>query len=65
VVGFDDLPEAPWMSPPLTTVRQPIAEMGMLAARTLLRLVRGEAMETLRLELATQLIVRESTAPPR
>ncbi len=65
VVGFDDLPEAPWMSPPLTTVRQPIAEMGMLAARTLLRLVRGEPMETLRVELATQFIVRESTAAPR
>ena len=48
----------------LTTVRQPLSEMGMLAARTVLRLVRGEAIETLRLELATQLIVRESTAVP-
>ena len=65
VVGFDDLPEAAWTSPPLTTVRQPLAEMGMLAARTVLRMVRGEAIETLRLELATQLVVRESTAAPR
>jgi LacI family transcriptional regulator len=64
IVGFDDLPESPWASPPLTTVRQPLSEMGMLAARTVLRLVRGEAIETLRLELATQLIVRESTAAP-
>ena len=65
IVGFDDLPEARWSSPPLTTVRQPLAEMGMLAARTLLRLVRGEEIETLRFELATQLVIRESTAPPR
>lgn len=65
VVGFDDLPEARWMSPPLTSVRQPLAEMGMLAARTLLRLAHGEQMETLRLELATQVMVRESTAPLR
>jgi LacI family transcriptional regulator len=65
VVGFDDLPEAPWASPPLTTVRQPLTEMGMLAARTVLRRARGEAIETLRIELATQLVVRESTAPPR
>ena len=42
VVGFDDLPEARWSSPPLTTVRQPLAEMGTLAARTVLRLARGE-----------------------
>ena len=65
IVGFDDLPEAPWASPPLTTVRQPLAEMGGLAARTVLRLVRGEPIETLRIELSTQLVVRESTAPPR
>ena len=64
IVGFDDLPEARWASPPLTTVRQPLAEMGALAARTVLRLVRGEPMETLRLEMSTKLIVRESTAPP-
>jgi LacI family transcriptional regulator len=64
IVGFDDLPEARWSSPPLTTVRQPLAEMGVLAARTLLRLVRGEEIETLRFELATQLVERESTAPP-
>ena len=65
IVGFDDLPEALWASPPLTTVRQPLAEMGALAARTVLRLVRGEPIETLRIELSTQLVVRESTAPPR
>ncbi|WP_305784640.1 LacI family DNA-binding transcriptional regulator [Symbioplanes lichenis] len=62
VVGFDDLPEARWTSPPLTTVRQPLAEMGALAARTVLRLAGGGEIETPRLELATDLIVRDSTA---
>ncbi|MEV6965584.1 LacI family DNA-binding transcriptional regulator [Hamadaea sp. NPDC051192] len=62
VVGFDDLPEARWASPPLTTVRQPLAEMGMLAARTVLRLARGEEVESPRVELATELVVRDSTA---
>ncbi|WP_405117059.1 LacI family DNA-binding transcriptional regulator [Micromonospora sp. NBC_01405] len=65
VVGFDDLPEVRWCSPPLTTVRQPLAEMGMLAARTVLRLAQGEKIESPRLELATELVVRDSTAPPR
>ncbi|MBY8874161.1 LacI family DNA-binding transcriptional regulator [Micromonospora sp. PLK6-60] len=63
VVGFDDLPEARWASPPLTTVRQPLAEMGRLAARTVLRLAQGEQIESPRVELATELVVRDSSAP--
>jgi LacI family transcriptional regulator len=62
VTGFDDLPEARWSSPPLTTVRQPLAEMGGLAAHTVLRLARGETLQAPRVELATELVVRESTA---
>ncbi|MCO1594486.1 LacI family DNA-binding transcriptional regulator [Micromonospora sp. RHAY321] len=65
VVGFDDLPEVRWCSPPLTTVRQPLAEMGMLAARTVLRLAGGEKTDSERLELATELVIRDSAAPPR
>jgi LacI family transcriptional regulator len=64
VVGFDDLPEARWSSPPLTTVRQPLAEMGVLAARTVLRLAAGDEIDSPRVELATGLMVRESTAAP-
>jgi LacI family transcriptional regulator len=64
VVGFDDLPQARWSSPPLTTVRQQLVQMGMLAARTVLRLARGEEIESPRLELATELVVRDSSAPP-
>lgn len=68
VVGFDDLPEAGWASPPMTTVQQPIAEMAASALRMLLRIGRsahdadGHAP---REELATRLIVRGSTAPVR
>jgi len=66
IVGFDDLPSARWAFPPLTTVRQPLAAMGMLAARTLLRLVAREHLESPRVELSTSLVVRESTgAVPR
>jgi LacI family transcriptional regulator len=62
VVGFGDLPEARWASPPLTTVRQPLAEMGLLAARTVLRLAQGERLEAEQAELTTDLQVRDSTA---
>ena len=64
VVGFDDLPQACWSSPPLTTVRQPLSEMGMLAVRTVLRLLNDEHLESAKVELATEMVVRDSTAPP-
>jgi len=64
VIGFDDLPTGKWITPPLTTVRQPLREMGHLAANMLNRLIRGEKLETSRFELATSLVVRESCAPP-
>ncbi|MEY9489954.1 LacI family transcriptional regulator [Streptomyces calvus] len=64
VVGFDDLPEVRWSAPPLTTVRQPLADMGRLAARTVLRLTRGEQPDSPRVELGTELVVRASTAAP-
>jgi LacI family transcriptional regulator len=64
VVGFDDLPVSRWVSPPLTTVRQPLAEMGQAAAQMLGDLIEGLALRTTRVELSTQMIVRESTAAP-
>jgi LacI family transcriptional regulator len=64
VVGFDDLPVTRWVSPPLTTVRQPLADMGAAAANMLGDLIEGVPLRSTRLELSTQLIVRESTAPP-
>ena len=63
VVGFDDLPVTRWVSPPLTTVRQPLAEMGRTAAQMLGELIEGSApLRSTRVELSTELIVRESTA---
>ena len=64
VVGFDDLPVARWVSPPLTTIRQPLAEMGRAAAQILGDLVDGVPPRSRRLELSTELIERESTAAP-
>ena len=65
IVGFDDLPVARWVSPPLTTVRQPLTEMGHTAAAMLSDLIESKPIPTRRVELATELIIRESTAPPR
>lgn len=65
VVGFDDLPFAEWVTPRLTTVRQPLAEMTAVAARMVLQRIAGEELETMRVELATKLVVRESTGPRR
>jgi LacI family transcriptional regulator len=62
VVGFDELPVARWASPPLTTVRQPLAEMGSAAAQMLGELIEGVSLRSNRVELSTELIVRESTA---
>jgi LacI family transcriptional regulator len=62
VVGFDDLPAAAWVSPPLTTVRQPLADMGRVAAEMLGDLIETIPLRSQRVELSTELIVRESTA---
>lgn len=65
VVGFDDSEHASLVTPELTTVRQPLAEMGRTAVNLLRRLLDGQRVETLHVELGTRLIVRASTAPPR
>ncbi|MEU6551215.1 substrate-binding domain-containing protein [Streptomyces sp. NPDC046915] len=64
VVGFDDLPEARWVTPPLTTVRQPLSEVAATALRLLVRMMHGERPEGTRTELSTRLVRRASTAPP-
>lgn len=64
VVGFDDLPIAAMIDPPLTTVHQPLAEMAAAATELALALGRGEETPQVGFELATTLTVRESTAPP-
>jgi DNA-binding LacI/PurR family transcriptional regulator len=64
VVGFDDLPQARWAAPPLTTVRQPVAEMAATALRLLVRMMDGDLPESTRTELSARLVERASTAPP-
>ena len=64
LVGFDDLPLSRWTSPPLTTVHQPLAEMAATAVRLVLDQGRGEGADNPSVELATSLVVRETTVPP-
>ena len=65
VVGFDDVEVCEWMSPRLTTVRQPLAQMAALAIRTVLQDPPASDEAPTRIELATTLVVRDSTAPPK
>jgi len=65
VVGFDDTAQATIVMPALTTVRQPLAELGRTGVSLLMRLLEGQRVEALRMELSTTLVVRASTAPPR
>jgi LacI family transcriptional regulator len=64
IVGFDDTSVARFASPPLTTVRQPLREIGGAALRRALALAAGEKVDSYHVELATELVVRHSTAPP-
>ncbi len=63
VIGFDDIPDAQWTAPPLTTVRQPMREMGKRAARMLLDSIVDPDTPQVRVELPTELIVRETCRP--
>jgi len=64
VVGFDDLELSRVVNPPLTTMRQPLEEMARMGTELLLRLVDRREIDTLHVELSTELVVRESTARP-
>ena len=64
VIGYDDLPLAAWIGPTLTTVNQPLREMAGAATRMLLDLAQGIQPSTTRIDFVTELVVRESTAPP-
>ena len=64
IVGYDDLQLAQWSSPALTTIHQPLTKMAEEAARLVVRMSEGELESIPRMDLATRLVVRESTAPP-
>ncbi|MGP3919382.1 LacI family DNA-binding transcriptional regulator [Nonomuraea sp. 10N515B] len=63
ITGFDDLYLSLSTLPRLTTVRQPLEEMGRMAVTLLMRLIAGHALEALHIELATHLVIRDSTGP--
>ena len=64
VVGFDDIPEAEFFAPPLTTVRQDFATVGKQGIAMLLELIEGRApVTTSRIAIEPQLVVRASTFP--
>jgi DNA-binding LacI/PurR family transcriptional regulator len=65
VVGFDDVPVAAWAAPPLTTIRQPLAAMAATAFRMLQAGGADNEAQPDHVELATTLVVRDSTSPPQ
>ena len=64
VVGFDDIQSAAYHNPSLTTIRQPLQQMGMVAARILLQRIRGQATFPDAVAIQPELAIRESTCPP-
>ena len=62
VIGFDDIQSAAYINPPLTTVRQPLKEMGETAARTLLDRIEGRLDDIPQIAIEPELVVRRSTA---
>ena len=64
VIGYDNVPMAAWTDPALTTIDQPIRDMAGTATRMVLDLARGDDLPTSRVDLVTELVVRDSTAPP-
>lgn len=63
VVGFDDIQSAAFMNPSLTTVRQPLEQMGRIASKLLLEKVEDPSRSQPTVTVETELVVRESTAP--
>lgn len=65
IVGFDDVPQATQVHPPLTTVRQPLEQMGRAAAQLLLELIQEPDRLPPRIELPTELAIRATTQKPK
>jgi LacI family transcriptional regulator len=64
IIGFDDSFMASRTTPPLTTIAQPLVEMGRVATQSLTQLIHHKMVGTRHIELATRLVVRDSTAAP-
>ena len=64
VVGFDDIPEAGYLTPPLTTIRQPFDTIGRRGLEALLSQIEPGRADDRRVVIEPELVVRESTAAP-
>ncbi len=64
IIGFDDIPQASIIHPALTTVRQPLRNMGSVATQLLLDMLKNSALPSKRIELPTGLVVRDSCQLP-
>ena len=65
IAGFDDIDLSRATRPMLTTVRQPLLELGRMAVSLLVRILERHELQTLQVELATELVIRESTGTVR
>ena len=63
IIGFDDIPQASLVYPKLTTVRQPLEQMGQVAVKMLLERIEDRSRPPQRVTLATQLVLRDSCGP--
>ena len=63
IMGFDDIPQAELVRPALSTVRQPLEQMGRVATQMLLDMLKNPERKIDRIELPTELVVRNSTRP--
>jgi LacI family transcriptional regulator len=64
VIGYDNVPDAASSTPPLSTVAQPLHDMGVASLRVLLAMLTGQSVER-HVRMPTELVVRASTAPPQ
>jgi LacI family transcriptional regulator len=65
VLGFDNIPQSAMVYPPLTTVQQPLEQMGRVATQMLLGILKSREKNADRIELPTELIIRGSTSAPK
>lgn len=65
IIGFDDIPQASLVYPKLTTVRQPLEDMGRVAVKMLLEQIQDRSRPPQRAALATHLVIRDSSGPYR
>ncbi len=65
IIGFDDIPQASLVRPALTTIRQPLEQMGRVATQMLMEILQNPDMRPKRIELPTEIIIRDSTAKPK